>query len=229
MARPRREEMRQEMAEQIKSIARKQMADLGTTGLSLRGIAREMEITAPALYHYFPRLDDLITALLVDGFNSLAESMQRAADAAHGNFSAKFEAAVAAYRAWALSQPAEFHLLYGNPIPGYAAPFEVTAPLARRPFFILANLLEQGIRSGEMRIPAEYAQIPASNAAHIASWQTAAGINAPPAWIYLLVAGWARIHGMVVLELFGHLQPAIGDAQDLYQDEVRRYLNMLRA
>ena len=54
---------------QIKAVARQQMAEYGTAGLSLRGIGRAMGITAPAIYNYFPRLDDLITALIVDAFN----------------------------------------------------------------------------------------------------------------------------------------------------------------
>jgi cytochrome P450 len=40
------------------------MAQHGTAGISLRGIGRELGITAPAIYNYFPRLDDLITALI---------------------------------------------------------------------------------------------------------------------------------------------------------------------
>ena len=39
-------------------------------------IVRELEITAPAIYNYYPRLDDLITVLIVDAFQSLADAMQ---------------------------------------------------------------------------------------------------------------------------------------------------------
>ena len=66
---------------QIKAAARQQMAEHGTAGLSLRGIARQLGITAPAIYNYFPRLEDLITALIVDAFSDLADVME-AADAA---------------------------------------------------------------------------------------------------------------------------------------------------
>lgn len=50
------------MEELIKSAARQQMAEHGTAGLSLRGIARELGITAPAIYNYFPQLENLIPA-----------------------------------------------------------------------------------------------------------------------------------------------------------------------
>ena len=39
-----------------------------------------------------------------------------------------------AYREWAIAHPVDFQLIYGNPIPGYDAPAEITVPLARRPF-----------------------------------------------------------------------------------------------
>ena len=67
-----------DMITRIKAVARQQMAEHGTAGLSLRGIAREMGITAPAIYNYFPRLDDLITALIVDAFTALADAMEAA-------------------------------------------------------------------------------------------------------------------------------------------------------
>ena len=72
----------------IKATARRQMAAHGTAGLSLRAIARELDITAPAIYNYFPRLDDLITALIVDAFNALADAME-AAEAAEASMSAR--------------------------------------------------------------------------------------------------------------------------------------------
>ena len=119
---------------QIKAVARQQMAEHGTAGLSLRGIAREMSITAPAIYNYFPRLEDLITALIVDAFTDLAEAME-AAEAAEESERPyhKILALCLAYREWAIGNPTVFQLIYGNPIPGYHAPEEVTIPLARRP------------------------------------------------------------------------------------------------
>ncbi len=78
MPRPRRDESRANLAEEIKRVAREQMAEHGTAGVSLRGIARALEITAPAIYNYYPRLDDLITALIVDAFTDLAAALEEA-------------------------------------------------------------------------------------------------------------------------------------------------------
>ncbi len=76
MSRPRREALHKEIAGDIKTVARRQMSEHGTVGLSLRAIARELNITAPAIYNYYPRLDDLITALIVDAFTDLAEAVE---------------------------------------------------------------------------------------------------------------------------------------------------------
>ena len=72
----RREQQRENTREEIKSLARKQMQAEGTAAISLRGIAREMGLTVTALYRYYTSRDDLITALIVDGFNAQADAMQ---------------------------------------------------------------------------------------------------------------------------------------------------------
>ncbi len=161
--RPKRELGRERSATiaQIKAVARQQMAEYGTAGLSLRGIAREMGITAPAIYNYFPRLDDLITALIVDAFNALADAME-AAEAAEPSERPydKIMALCLAYREWAMADPTVFQLIYGNPIPGYHAPEELTIPLARRPFLGLFRWFIRAHQTGELTIPAEYQSVP---------------------------------------------------------------------
>ena len=102
------------MEAQIKAVARQQMADHGTAGLSLRGIGREMGISAPAIYNYYPRLDDLITALIVDAFNALADAIEAAEAGTPGETCGqKILAMCLAYRQWAVEHPVDFQLIYG--------------------------------------------------------------------------------------------------------------------
>ena len=209
MARPKRELGLQNPHERVKQVARQQMAELGTAGLSLRAIAREMAITAPAIYNYFPRLEDLITALIVDAFTALGDAIEQAGTMAGSNLQ-KMRAMMMTYRQWAVEHPVDFQLIFGNPIPGYVAPMEVTAPLARRPFQTLY------IRFAE----AQRQQEPSEISAHLAWWKKESGAEVDDALFCLLMIAWARIHGMVVLELNHHLQPTIGDAEALYRFEV---------
>jgi AcrR family transcriptional regulator len=217
------------MIAQIKAAARQQMAEHGTAGLSLRAIAREMGITAPAIYHYFPRLEDLITGLIVDAFTALAEAMEQAeaAEASDRPY-AKILALCTAYREWALAYPTIFQLLYGNPIPGYQAPEELTIPLARRPFMGLFHWFMRAYQGGELTIPAEYQVVPPAMAAGIASWRQVSGIEMPDALLGLLMSGWARIHGAVLLELFGHLEPLVGGGGTFYRYELEAFADLLQ-
>jgi AcrR family transcriptional regulator len=228
--RPRREHAREHsaMTAQIKAVARQQMAEHGTAGLSLRGIAREMGITAPAIYNYFPRLEDLITALIVDTFTALAEAMEAAEAAANSDRCYnKIMALCLAYRQWAVEHPVDFQLIYGNPIPGYHAPEELTIPLARRAFLGLFRCFLRGHHTGELAIPPEYQAVPPSMVEAIADWKRLSGIEMPDALLGLLLSGWSRIHGAVMLELFHHIQPLVGDGATFYRYEVEAFARRL--
>jgi AcrR family transcriptional regulator len=214
--------------EHIKAVASQQMAEYGTAGLSLRGIAREMGITAPAIYNYFPRLEDLITALIVDAFTDLAEAMEvaEAAEPSDRPYN-KIMALCVAYRAWAMAHPTVFQLIYGNPIPGYRAPEEITIPLARRPFLGLFRWFISAHQTGELIIPAAYQSVPPAMAEGIAAWKRLSGIEMPDPLLGLLMSGWARIHGAVLLELFGHLAPLVGSGGGFFRYELEAFAQLL--
>ncbi len=228
MARPKRTTAIQNLAETIKDVARQQMAIQGTAGLSLRAIARELAITAPAIYNYYPRLDDLITALLIDAFNALATAMQDAAQAATSlPLRAQLRAILLAYRQWALDHPVDYQLIYGNPIPGYVAPAAVTAPLARRPFEVVVQLLLTAMQDGRYQLPVLARPLPPSIDQHIAAWKAQTGFPGPEAILYTLAVCWTRIHGLVVLEIFHHTQPMLGDTAAFYAHEIEDLLSQL--
>ena len=225
MPRPRRDVAHPNIAAAIKAVARQQMSERGTAGLSLRAIARELEITAPAIYNYYPRLDDLITALIVDAFQSLADAMQTSVSTlGEEEYRERILRMSLAYRQWAVEHPTDFQLIYGNPIPGYAAPAEITVPLARRPFLDLFRTFLAAWQQGMLQIPAAYLAVPPSIQAHVAGWEAQTGVELPAPLFCLLASGWARIHGLVLLELFHHLQPMIGDPAALYAYELTAFL-----
>jgi AcrR family transcriptional regulator len=201
------------------------MAESGTAGVSLSAIARAMEMSAPALYRYFASRDDLVTALIVDAFNDLADAMQAAESAVEAKTSAlKILALCLAYREWAIAHPVDFQLIYGNPIPGYVAPAEITVPLARRPFDGLVRYFLEAYLAGELIVPPEHTPVPGSISAHLAIWLPEAGYDLPDALVCLLMSTWARMHGMVMLELFEHLGPVVGDCAAFYRYELGAFL-----
>src|SRR4051812_32366671 len=118
MSQTHRERVQQATREEIKETARRQMMEQGAASLSLRAIAAEMGLTAPALYRYYKNRDELVTALIVDSFYALGGALEAAGmTCAPGDYAGQFVAMMAAYRDWALANRADFTLIYGTPLP----------------------------------------------------------------------------------------------------------------
>jgi AcrR family transcriptional regulator len=228
MAEKRREKLRQAAQTEIKEIARRLMTQHGTAGLGLRAIAREMDVTAPAIYRYFPSLDDLITELIMENFNALADAMAAAsASLPEQDYRGRMMAVLMAYRQWALEHPIDFQLIYGNPIPGYVAPAERTMPAARRGFEVVVSILTGAMIAGDIVIPPEYQVLPGAIATPLANVVAVEGYEIPLAVLYLATVGWTRIHGIVMLELFDNIQPILGDTEAFYRFEMQALLKQL--
>jgi AcrR family transcriptional regulator len=218
---PRRARVRQATVEEIKAVARAQMAAEGTAGVTLRAIAREMGMTAPALYRYFGSRDDLVTALVTDAYNALADAMEAAVEAAGpGRHAERLRAAFSAFRTWGLEHPTEFALIFGSPIPGYVAP-EATRPAGLRYTDLLGRLLAEAYADGALDPARIDLRVPPELARQVEAFQRRRGAAGLPAPVLAFGMGaWARLHGLVTLEVFGHLAPAIGDGAALFEQEL---------
>jgi AcrR family transcriptional regulator len=216
-----RQQQRDEMIEAIKQTARQQMASEGTAAISLRAIARALDVTAPALYRYFTDRDDLVTDLIIDAFNAHADAMDAAdAEQPRDDYAARMIAALIAYRRWALEHPTDFQLIYGTPIPGYHAPREVTVPAASRPFHLVIEILGAAYAEGILQPPAEFLDIPDDIQPYLADLSERDGYHQPLFLLYIATVGWSRIYGMVMLELLDNSQPIVGKPDSLYQSQV---------
>jgi AcrR family transcriptional regulator len=215
----RRERVRRATVAEIKAVARAQMAAEGTAGVSLRAIAREMGMTAPALYRYFGSRDELVTALVTDAYDALADAME-AAVAAAGGHGERLRAAFGAFRAWGLEHPTEFALIFGSPIPGYVAP-ESTRPAGTRYTDLLIGLLAEAVADGALDPARVEVRVPAALARQVEELQRRrGGPDLPVPVLAFGLGAWARVHGLVTLEVFGHLAPAVGDGTALFEQEL---------
>lgn len=129
-----------EVTAAIKDEARRQLAAEGASKLSLRAVARELGMVSSALYRYFPSRDDLLTALIIDAYDSVGET----AEVAHSGVVdagpvRRWITVCEAVRGWALAHPHEYALIYGSPVPGYVAP-ETTVPSAARVALLLIGI-----------------------------------------------------------------------------------------
>src|SRR6266540_2538318 len=123
----RRAEYRQATVEEIKTLARRQLAEQGAGALSLRAIARDMRMASSALYRYFASYEDLISALCVDAYDALADAVTAARDARPADDHAgRWWAICHAYPRWSLDNRPDFALIFGTPVPGHRAPEAAT-------------------------------------------------------------------------------------------------------
>ena len=118
----RRDRVRAATTEEIKQTARRILVSDGPDAVSLRAIAREMGMTAPALYRYFGSHEDLVKHVIADIFTELTADLQAAIAAAgaasDGDLTAMVIAAAREFRRWSLTHEREFGLLFGTPLPG---------------------------------------------------------------------------------------------------------------
>lgn len=80
--------------------------------LSLREVARQVGVSATAVYRHFPHKEALLDALAAEGLGRLARAQLAAAEAAGGG-EAGFVATGVAYVRFALANPALFRLTFG--------------------------------------------------------------------------------------------------------------------
>jgi AcrR family transcriptional regulator len=225
MPRSRDDQQHQAFRERILDVARQQMATHGTAGLGLRAIARELDVTAPALYRYFPTHDDLITALVIEGFTGLAEAVEAARDAnAHLPVREQLREVLLAYRQWAVEHPVDFQLIYGSPIPGYHAPAEITVPIVVRGFTVIVGLIEALRQSGQITRETVYHHIPEPTGGYLRERLERDSYPVSEVALYMGIVGWGQLHGLIMLELFGHLGPVVGDLNAYYASQVESLL-----
>ncbi len=231
MALTRRERVRAATIEEIRATARQHMAEKGAAVLSLRAIARDMGMTSPALYRYFASRDDLVTALIVDAYNALADALEIARDACKEDDHAGRLAAIAyAYRDWALANPQEYALIFGVPIPEYEAPPDVTGPIAARSMMVFLGILQAAQRSGQADLSNIDATFSPALREQLQPWIDKLHFDADLTILYLAITNWSMIHGLVSLEIFGHLDPHMAKENSgaLYRAEVAMLAKRLK-
>lgn len=200
MVRPKQSDQHPNLEAAIKETARHQIGENGAATLSLRAIARELKITAPAIYNYFPSRDDLVTALIVEAYNSLRDALLISQATAEESQIERILESARAYRGWALAHPGEYSLIFGTPIPKYHAPMEITGPAAAGSMAAIISVFDTAWRAGALKIEGMLTETPEM----IQTWIDKFEYSGPPEIIHITMASWAQIHGMVSLELNGH-------------------------
>nr|WP_255672665.1 TetR/AcrR family transcriptional regulator [Glycomyces amatae] len=235
--------MRAETIAEIKASARKQLQELGPSGISLRAIAREVGVTPAALYRYFDSLDALLIQLCCDFYDELIGDTREAMDASPPeDHLERMKAWVWTFRGWAVGHRREFELMISYPEGNGAmsvdgrrleqAPEDVDpitlkslehSQLCGREFagFWKQTEREGGGTPGGPPMP----EVSEALAKELQDQCGAfiVGEPVPLPWVFTFTSAWIRVFGLVVMETFGSL-PVQENVDEYYKTQIMAML-----
>ena len=211
----------------IKELALGQLATEGAAGLSLRAIARELNLVSSAIYRYYASRDDLLTDLVIDAYRDLAAALTGDGRGQSGR-EAWVEVCLR-LRDWALAQPHRYLLLYGSPVPGYRAPESTIEPASEVMRALVRPAWSASPALLSVPVPPRLADELAAVAATLGG---APGQWAPGQWegeqqsvvssttMLRLAGAYAKVHGLVLLEVNGQFVGGFEPADLLFRAAV---------
>ena len=218
----RRERLRLEALQQIRRHGYEQIAAGGPTALSLNGIAKAMGMSGPGMYRYFASRDELLTTLVTESYEDLAQALEAAAGAARdAPPDARLRAAMNAYREWARASPHRYRLVFGSTYgSGELDPDRIIPAAARSMAVLLTDLA--GL---DPTTPGPTVKSPALRRA-VQRWGKvrAGGQISNPGVLLLGLLAWSRMHGIVSLEIEGFYEQVGVDPGLLYDAEIQHII-----
>jgi AcrR family transcriptional regulator len=210
-----RERVRAELTREITDVARARLAADGAAALSLRAVARELGMVSSAIYRYFASRDELLTALIIEGYDALGAAVEQADTAcARDDYGARWRAVAGAARDWALAHPHEYALLYGSPVPGYQAPADTIAPAARTAA-VFGRLVSEAQAAGVLQPPPAGPPVPPTLTGDLAQLRAGLMRGVADEVVAAALTVWAAVFGIISFELFGQFNNVIAD-RDAY-------------
>ena len=221
----RRQRARAATRAEILAAARALLVAGGVEEVTLRGIAAELGMTAPALYRYFDSRERLLAELINGLYEELADVLEEGRDAVpRSALKRRFLATSDAFRGWALDHRPEFGLLFGAPIPGVPDRTErqaLDSDRGQRFGQIWLDLFVELWQKYPDAVPADGDVDPALRR-QLAGYHERVGKIVPIGALALYLSCWMRLYGAVATEAFGHLDFALpGGADALFHDLMR--------
>jgi AcrR family transcriptional regulator len=215
----RRDRRKQETIDDIKAAARRQLAISGPAGVSLRGIARELGMSASAVHYYFAGRDVLLDVLAVDGLESLAACLRAAyRETGQATPDERWVAVCRAHRSWALRQPSQYLLLYGHDGRAAQHPSPPVAHAMSSVAAVLFTMMKDAVASGHVDAARIEGGTPPQLRQQLADWrgQTPGLDGLPVGALAAAMIGFAELHGAITLELTGNTPPQLTDTAALF-------------
>jgi AcrR family transcriptional regulator len=227
----RRDRLRADTVREIKQTARRVLVDQGVDGLALRAVAREMGMSAPALYRYFDSREDLVEHVVADLYDELVAVLEAARDAAvPAEAGPQLLAVSRAFRAWAITHHAEFGLLFGSPAErvGLTGQEGIAHQAGHRFGQVFGALVARIYLERGFPIPRDDDMEPALQE-QLKDWCDTLPVPLPLGVMHVFLSCWIRLYGMVCMEVFGHLRFALADPEPMFEAELRGLAGLLGA
>lgn len=227
MPRETRPAARARITAEIMAAARRQLAEVGAAGLSLREIAREIGMVSSAVYRYVDSRDALLTRLIVEAYDALGDAAEGAVTSAAATGAGDLDrwvATAAAIRRWSIEHPHEYLLLYGSPVPGYAAPIDTIGP-ATRAIDALVGIVGDAAAAGRLVEPTGPSlDLSPELAADLVALGTTIGqpALATPAVVLAVLTAWTQMFGLVGFEITNQTRGVVTDHAALFDATTRR-------
>src|SRR3954449_5043567 len=231
----RRDRARADTVREIKDTARRVLVAHGGEGFALRAIAREMGMTAPALYRYFDSRENLVEHVVADLYDELCTRLESARDAADPATPAvQLLACSRAFRRWAIGHPQEFGLLFGSAGDGVVPssdrlhndPDSPAHAAAQRFGEVFAELVARVYLERPFPVPAEDEMDPVL-AEQLRTWLSEFPVELPLGVVRVFLGCWVRLYGLVAMEIFGHLKFALDEAAAFFEAELHGVAELL--
>lgn len=217
---------RETLTRQILDAARARLRSDGPAALSLRAVARDVGMVSSAVYRYFPSRDALLTRLLLDAYGELGAAVEEADGAIpRDDVGGRWHAACRALRKWCVTHPGDFALLYGTPVPGYAAPRDTVEP-ATRVVLVLARIVGDANPAGGRPAPlppgTDMDESLVAGARQYAVERGCLPDDVPAELVVRLLMAWSQLFGTISFELFGHLAGSVNDTEAWFDQVAAR-------
>lgn len=212
----------------IVRIGREHLATDGAAALSLRAVARDLGVVSSAVYRYVSSRDELLTLLVIDGYNALGDAVDAALADAPDDPIEQMRVLARTVRRWAHTEPACYGLLFGTPVPGYDAPADQTMAPGTRVIITLQSLFDRAYRANQLQPPATEVRITAPLATSFAQIRAELDVDIPDWLIVRGVTFWASLFGAVSADLFDmYGAETFADRDELFELQLDGLLDML--
>lgn len=222
-ARPsRRDQIRQMTVDDIKAAAREQLTQQNAGNVSLRAVAREVGLAPSAIYRYFESQTALVAAVAVDAYHSASEVLVDArAKTLEQSTYAQFQALFQAFRQWALSNRAEFTLIFATDQSELLeGPSLMTSAPLHKFFSTPLRVYFDGVASGQLDSSRSTVQVDARLTPEMEEVRElvlgVTGQRLSNTQVAGLLSAWASVQGFVTLEVFGQLGWFLEDGDEFF-------------